>query len=42
MTLAVAQIHRLPAENHRLRAELEAATAVTRLADRIPSRRTSG
>lgn len=42
MKLAVAQIHRLSVENHRLRAELEAATAVTHLADRIPSRRTSG
>ncbi|MFJ6986534.1 MULTISPECIES: hypothetical protein [unclassified Streptomyces] len=40
LKLAIAQIHRLSTENHRLRAELEAVTGVTRLTDRIPGRRT--
>ncbi|MGX1886979.1 hypothetical protein [Streptomyces sp. NPDC055287] len=39
MKLAIAQIHRLSVENHRLRVELEASNGVTRLVDRIPSRR---
>ncbi|MGW0775101.1 hypothetical protein ACWD01_15940 [Streptomyces sp. NPDC002835] len=40
LKLAVAQIHRLSVENHRLKAGLESATGVTRLTDRIPGRRT--